>query len=754
MSTNTETYVRMLAEERITVQLSATAKTASFDVLKRVLTRPIRVISSDEVADLFDLHEIGHALWTPAEGWHTSIVDLGIPRRILNILEDVRIERLVKQRYPGSRRSFFIGYSKLAEDNFFGPVSGWKKYDLIDRINVQAKTGFVLCESPEDAAWMERAEQTESFDDVVELAKELHAFLKEKNANKVPQMPQMPRGDNGADESQDGADESQDGDDNGADESQDGADGDADGSQDGADGDADGSQDGADNGADGSQDGADNGADNGADGSQDGDEDGEETSTSYSSKYEESLLDDGAAQTGVINAQMLDGNKPVYNFVDVRDCSAQVESILSRAKLLADTHNLDWPKLKGINSYLLGKDYIGVEKSWRCASLQGRYAEWASMRRDNIGRILDRYSAQRSMFEQFKSAERSKYEQPYKSGRLDASKLWMNSINDNVFLTKTMSKAEQGHNIVLLLDFSISMKPAIDNMIIDALATVKLGMEFGFSVEIYAYTSNPNHGWKLYKNPDTKFENLKLMHLAGTSLPYEVSENVCLFWLTGEREALRETVCLFHDHKEVLRNPLAMHMTPTGIALAAMPFFLNKHFKNGDVNSFILYTDGDSAPYVAGSDGDISSQKVYYNGELIEYDLAKTTISAAAIKVGLHVLQKQVPFAFKTILMAEAPGNNISSITYKHCGLLSLVENKPTGAIATFNLQENTLLVVGSIAQPPSGTDLGSKSSFKDNFGLSATPKNDAAVREILTGRIRIVRQTLNAIMIREAVSR
>lgn len=92
---------KLLATENLTVQ-HQNAPTASFNVKDRVLTLPIFADGmSNAVYDLMVSHEVGHALWTPQDGWHDAVCDKGqVFKGFLNIIEDARIERKVKAKYP------------------------------------------------------------------------------------------------------------------------------------------------------------------------------------------------------------------------------------------------------------------------------------------------------------------------------------------------------------------------------------------------------------------------------------------------------------------------------------------------------------------------------------------------------------------------------------------------------------------------------------------------------------------------------
>jgi len=99
-----------MATENLVVE-QRVVHTASFDIKNRILTVPVLNGNlSNEVIDLLLGHEVGHALETPEQGWHDSIVDLKVNRSILNVCEDVRIEKKIKRKFPGIKISFVKGY--------------------------------------------------------------------------------------------------------------------------------------------------------------------------------------------------------------------------------------------------------------------------------------------------------------------------------------------------------------------------------------------------------------------------------------------------------------------------------------------------------------------------------------------------------------------------------------------------------------------------------------------------------------------
>lgn len=174
---------KLLATENITV-VQEKVSTASFDVKNRVLRLPLWTDTTADTLDHLIGHEVGHALYTPLDGWHDAVCEKGVAyKSYLNVIEDARIEKLIQRKYPGLRSSFIKSYRKLLADGFFGgSLDDINKMGLIDRINVYFKCGqsagikFDIAERD----WLNRIETAETWEDVVSIADELFAFEKEK----------------------------------------------------------------------------------------------------------------------------------------------------------------------------------------------------------------------------------------------------------------------------------------------------------------------------------------------------------------------------------------------------------------------------------------------------------------------------------------------------------------------------------------------------------------------------------------------
>ena len=177
---------KLMATENILVE-QRSVKTASFDVGNRVLTVPILDNKiSGYLYDLFMGHEVGHALHTPLEGLKKSR-ELKISHSILNVVEDARIERKIKDKYPGLRNSFYRGYNELTEKNFFG-TSGINLNDMnfIDRVNIYFKAGVTtgIKFNDKERLLVNEVNSTQTFDEVLILCQKIMDLMKEQKEEK------------------------------------------------------------------------------------------------------------------------------------------------------------------------------------------------------------------------------------------------------------------------------------------------------------------------------------------------------------------------------------------------------------------------------------------------------------------------------------------------------------------------------------------------------------------------------------------
>ena len=179
---------KLLATEDLVVEHKK-VQTASFNVHTRVLTLPNWDKASNNVYDLLVGHEVGHALFTPDVDW---IKDRKIPPQFVNVVEDVRIEKLMKRKYPGLPKTFYRGYKELHDKDFFSiEDEDIDTFNLADRVNLFYKVGnfLPLTFTEEEQKIVDQIDSTNTFEDVLDAAEVLYAYCKKKNEeNKLPEL--------------------------------------------------------------------------------------------------------------------------------------------------------------------------------------------------------------------------------------------------------------------------------------------------------------------------------------------------------------------------------------------------------------------------------------------------------------------------------------------------------------------------------------------------------------------------------------
>ena len=131
---------KLLATEDLVVEHKKT-DTAQFNVHTRVLTLPNWERASNNIYDSLVAHEVGHALYTPDQwDWMERV-----PQTFVNIVEDARIEKLMKRKYAGLAKTFYNGYNELNDKDFF-EIDGQDISDLnlADRTNLYFKIGSFI----------------------------------------------------------------------------------------------------------------------------------------------------------------------------------------------------------------------------------------------------------------------------------------------------------------------------------------------------------------------------------------------------------------------------------------------------------------------------------------------------------------------------------------------------------------------------------------------------------------------------------
>ena len=171
---------KLLATENINV-IHQKVETAYFIPKTRTLCLPIWEEMSNDLYDMLTGHEVGHALYTPRDIEKNN--KYKIPHSYFNVVEDIRIDKKMKIKYPGLRRSYFRAYRELIEKDFFKTqdkdVNGMR---FIDRLNIFFKSGTdqEIIFNEQEQEFIERAKHLNTWNDVVKLTKDIFAYSQDE----------------------------------------------------------------------------------------------------------------------------------------------------------------------------------------------------------------------------------------------------------------------------------------------------------------------------------------------------------------------------------------------------------------------------------------------------------------------------------------------------------------------------------------------------------------------------------------------
>lgn len=439
---------KLLATENLTVEHKK-VPTASFDTQHRVLTLPIWNKASATVYDMLVGHEVGHALFTPDVDWRESVRN-NIPRDFVNVVEDARIEKLMKRKFPGLARSFYGGYKELNDDDFFCVNNeDLRKLSLIDRINLHFKVGaFAMIPFTDDAEqqFVARVADAETFEEVLAICEDLVDFLKQKKEEQtqIDIQPQGQNSDNGAQqgEQQQGDSEQQ------------------------------------------------------PEGEQDGESDGEDSGESESSDETDDSSDLNAPSYGGNNASGPNEEESKTQ----RSFNQNSEGLSNLPPYYPDTVYVEVPKVKLENTIIDSKklhDYIS--KQWFGLAAD-RKKHWGNIF-EEVDTEYSKYknSAQKEVnylvkeFECKKSADAYARAATSRTGVLDTTRLHTYKYNEDLFKKVTVLPDGKNHGLIFILDWSGSMNTVILDTVKQLLNLCWFCKKVQIPFEVYGFTYEWNN---------------------------------------------------------------------------------------------------------------------------------------------------------------------------------------------------------------------------------------------------------------------
>ena len=474
---------RLLADEDLSVRHDMAAPTAAFDLQTRTLILPVWENMSASLYDMLVGHEVAHALYTPSDRWQKDIqsiaTDYGLPygtvQQYANIVEDARIERAIKAKFPGLRRDFLSAYVDLMGRDLFD-LKGRSIADLplIDRINLEFKVGLHAGQQiPFDAAesvWVDRVSKAGSWEDVLDIVTDM---LREIIGN----------GENTESDSSSDT-ESSDGDEQNTQPQ--GGEGDK------GESDEDSGQ--------GSGSAADEGEEPAADSSSDSDSDGgqdEAQSQTASQSVPESITDDAFGK--VVDHLRVD-NPSSYTHDDMDLPEIDMNAVL-----------IDWQQIHRE----LNKAWLGDANKGRC---DVRAREFIAHSKPVVNVLV-------KAFEMRKSADAARRVQIHKSGVLDTVKMMNYKWSEDIFRRTSTVRDGKNHGLVMFLDWSGSMADSLIETIEQLIQLSMFCRKVNIPFEVYAFSSMApalfGKGSSSYKNTNDNhnyYPNFTLLNFLSSKM--------------------------------------------------------------------------------------------------------------------------------------------------------------------------------------------------------------------------------------------
>ena len=553
---------KLLAKENISIR-HGNYQTPWFDIKNRVLGLPLWKDMGKDVYDLFVGHEVGHALETPYEGWHDSPEKLvGCPRSYINVVEDARIERKVKSRYPGLVGPFSRAYAKLFDDNFFGTDDiDMSSLRIIDKINLQAKVGahVELEFNDEEQAFMDRANTTEDFQEVLDLVKDIVAYDKSLEEDKDEEE------DNNDDQTEEPNDDSE---------------------------------------------------ENDSEGYDSGDEESEEetdapgSSDEEDEQAEEDLDEDQAPTKGSegsvsITDEAFRSNES--SLLDIDEDGRQILAVEDISKEVKKDIVIPYAELKAQRQ--LRRDTMNLHVVAEVNSLEQQFPKYMKDVKRSVGIAVKE-------FEMRKAATQWAKATTAKTGVIDVNKLYSYKTNEDIFKQTTRLHDAKSHGMIMLIDYSGSMYESLPKVLEQLIHLVLFCKQVNIPFDVYAFTTtNQKLNYYDLRNRGLLFDGD--MDLDDLAMPMLTSSKLKKADFIDSIKALYlRAKGSYYVAREVSAPCEDFGSTPLNQALV-MAHSLIKEFKGKNAvekMNLVVLSDGDANRIQAFRDGGLEDNKVETRG--------------------------------------------------------------------------------------------------------------------------------------------
>lgn len=589
---------KLMATENISVQHSK-INTAYFDVKNRVLMLPIWQDMTGNLYDLLTGHEVGHALYTPAEGWHDVVMEKSKGKNyksFVNVVEDARIEKKIKRKYPGLLTPFRLAYDSLFKKDFFG-VDGRDVDTLpfIDRLNIFTKSQYThnIQFTNEELGMIEKVRNCETWEDVLRVVDEIYDYSKEEQSQ-LKEMDSLSFGDE----------------------------------NDGEYGDED-SEIGEESDEDSESDETSAGSENDEEEQQASDDSESEESESGAESDEESEDESDDDESGTKINRYKDSGASDDEPLEEPRCETD-ENFRKNESLLLDEKSKEYDYVT-LPKPILENIVVGYKDVQN--NLTNYYKSDLNMIRSqklvsDFKNKNDRYiSLLAKEFEMRKSAKVYAKGKISETGDIDINKLSSYKFDDNIFRKMMVIPKGKSHGLILLLDCSGSMMHNMHGSIEQILVLASFCRKVNIPFEVYGFNDNANpkfggdrHGlfkdiYFKYKPNDVALEgNIQLRNYLSSKMS-NVEFSKALRNMLILRDAFGHRYYGVPPEENLCATPLIQAVVACG---SIMKDFRQKN--NLDITNLVIVHDGDADNCTLKYTGDKSqSHSGTWNLGLIEW---------------------------------------------------------------------------------------------------------------------------------------
>ena len=612
------TLAKLLAKENITVT-HGNMHTAYFDVKNRVLGLPVWKDRGAAVYDMLIGHEVGHALYTPEDAFERYAAACGgsAPFDLCNVVEDIRIERLIKAAYPGLPRLFNEAYGDLVENDFFGVADkDIASLKFIDRLNLRGKVGDLIevpLDEKEESIYS-RCLAAETFDEVLEICKDILDSKGDEDESSEDDESESDSEEGSSDESNDelGDDETNEDEADDGEEAESNSSDDEETEEESLTTDASSDDIKSEDGEEKEQENAN--SDTTANGEANQDEptpNDDEFTSDTQQNFDKSMSDEvETPKSQGITPVMLPRRSYIKeHIISYKELAAQRKPTDASIKMHTDILNGNRGKdLKPLTFDVdFAQEYVALKKKTT----------------KKVGTLVREFERRKSAY-QYSRAKTSR------SGALDMNKLHGYKVTDQIFSSKTFLADAKSHGMIFLIDYSGSMATVLADVIEQTLNLVEFCKKVGIPFEVYSFTSGY---YGRYKNGDTEptfdevdLKDVILINLLSSDLKKaDYNEGVKNLWAQH----------WFHKQNlgkiaEGIASPFErLGGTPLDTVLTMMHTIVNDFITKHRVQKtmFVTLTDGDSHKIDSNTaPGDLTyKSQVKANGKTYSFHRANST---------------------------------------------------------------------------------------------------------------------------------